>query len=95
MKKNEMFINFMSIFGSLLIVLLNNVVDYNIKMRLLLFFLYFCFIIIVSVVRMKEIKNCFFNINFIYGCVFFAYSFIGPLIFVLDNYSPRYYPEQK
>ena len=37
MKKNEMFINFMSIFGSLLIVLLNNVVDYNIKMTLLLF----------------------------------------------------------
>ena len=65
MKKNEMFINFMSIFGSLLIVLLNNVFDYNIKMRLLLFFLYFCFITIVSVVRMKEIKNCFFNINFI------------------------------
>ena len=39
--------------------------DFSIKVRLILFFLYFCFIIIFSVVRMKEIKNCFFNINFI------------------------------
>lgn len=91
MKKNEMFINFISIFVSFLMILINNLIDYNIKVRLILFFLYFCFIIIFSVVRMKEIKNCFFNINFIYGCVFFVYSFVGPLIFVLDNYSPRYY----
>lgn len=77
MKKNEMFINFISIFVSFLIILINNVIDYNIRMRLILFFLYFCFIIIFSVVRMKEIKNCFFNINFIYGCVFLLIHLLG------------------
>ena len=77
MKKNEMFINFISIFVSFLIILINNVIDYNIKMRLILFLLYFCFIIIFSVVRMKEIKNCFFNINFIYGCVFLLIHLLG------------------
>ncbi len=91
MKKNEFFINLISIFVSFLIILINTVKDYNIKLRLVLYLLYFGFIIIFSIKRMKSLKNCFFNINFIYGCVFFAYSFIGPLMFVLDNYSPRFY----
>ena len=70
MKKNEFFINLISIFVSFLIILINNVKDYNIKLRLVLYLLYFGFIIIFSIKRMKGLKNCFFNINFIYGCVF-------------------------
>lgn len=91
MKRKAIFINFLAIVISFLTVLINNTQDLSINSRLVLFILYFMLIVIFSIVRMKGIKNCFFNINFIYSCVFFAYSFIGPLIFVIDNYSPRYY----
>lgn len=47
--------------------------------------------IIVSIYRLKGIKNCLRSIEFIYGFCFFIYSIVGCLVFVMDNYIPRFY----
>lgn len=44
-----------------------------------------------SFLKLKNFKELFRSIEFMYGISFFIYSIIGSIIFVLDNYIPRFY----
>ena len=46
---------------------------------------------ICSYIKLKSLKNVYRNIFCIYGLSFFIYSIVGCIVFILDNYVPRFY----
>lgn len=46
--------------------------------------------IVFSYSNLKSLKNLYRNISFIFGLSFFIYSIVGCIIFIFDNYSPRF-----
>lgn len=89
--KNQLFINFCSIVCFCIILFINNCFINNLTHAIILNIFAFFTFLLFCVLRLKGLKNCIYSVEFIYGIVFWIYSIIGPIIFSLDNYSPRYY----
>lgn len=94
MKKKEFILNILFSLIFTLFIIINKVTMNNnctLVFKILLDLLVGVFFVIFSFIRLKSFKNMYRNIYFIYGLFFFIYSIIGCVIFVLDNYSPRFY----
>lgn len=89
--KNQLLINFCGILCFCVILFINNLLINNLSDAIILDFISFLVFFIFCVLRLRGLKNCIYSVEFIYGIVFWIYSIIGPIIFSLDNYSPRYY----
>lgn len=75
----------------LYIILLFIINIFNFKLELLLIFFCITYIlyIIFSLLKFKKIKHLFLSSDFIFESVFFVYSIMAALMFIIDDYKPR------
>lgn len=92
MRRNDYIYNLLMTIMFILILILNNfIVKGILSQKIVLDLIVGLLFIIGSFLKLKNVKNCFRSIEFIYGFCFFIYSIVGCLVFTLDNYSPRFY----
>lgn len=92
--KKDIGLNVLFSFTFLLFIIINNIILGNMTsliIKIILDLIVGILFIIFSYIKLKTLKDMYRNIFFIYGICFFVYSIVGCIIFVLDNYIPRFY----
>lgn len=91
MKKKDLLINFISIvFFSTIIFINHDYIENNLVNAIILDTVLGIYFFIICLIKLKGIRNCIYSVEFIYGVVFWMYSIVGSILFVLDNYTPRF-----
>lgn len=93
-KKKPLLINFVACFLFIIIyginiIMINN--EENLINFIILDIILGVLYIFLHYRKLGSLKDLYRNIEFIFGLCFFIYSIIGSIIFVLDDYSPRFY----
>lgn len=93
-KKKDFCINiFFSLIFIILICINNSFIgsDSSLMLKVILDGIVGLIFILFSYIKLKGLKNLYRNIEFVYGISFFIYSIVGCIIFILDEYTPRFY----